>query len=69
MNQIQRIVKWAAIGAVVGFLFDFLVTSNQPTSVRVTLAFMLAGGGCVTAGLLAAVFLADEAHDEGVPRH
>jgi hypothetical protein len=57
--ETKRIVKWAVIGAVVGFGIVMLVSGRMPTGIRVTCGLIAAGAGCVTAALCAANFSHD----------
>ena len=59
MDATRRIVKWACFGGIALFVVDWFISGGETMSVRVTLGLMCAGGGFVTAGLLAAVFAGD----------
>lgn len=59
-DAIRKILKWAVIGAVVAFGIDWMVSGGWPIGHRLTLGLMCAGGGFVTAALLAANFAPDE---------
>jgi hypothetical protein len=60
--QIKRILRWALVGAVVAFVIDWFIASDQILSIRICFGLMVAGAGAVTGALLCANFTADEEH-------
>ena len=62
--EIKKLLLWAVVGAVVGFVTVWLVSSSMPTGHRVTCGLMAAGGGLVVFAMIAANFTPhDETHD------
>jgi len=66
--QVKRIVKWALIGALVGAIANFWLSSGESTGIRVCFALMVAGAGAVTGAMLCANFTADDS-DPSIPPH
>ena len=65
--QIKRIMRWALGGAVIAFVIDWIISSDQILSIRICFGLMVAGAGAVTGALLCANFTADE--DEPLEGH
>lgn len=57
--QIKRILRWALYGALVAFLIDWFISTDQILSIRICFGLMVAGAGAVTGALLCANFTAD----------
>ena len=66
--QVKRIVKWALIGALIGAIANFWLSSGEATGIRVCFALMVAGAGAITGAMLCANFTADDS-DPSIPPH
>jgi FtsH-binding integral membrane protein len=58
-SQLKKILRWALYGAVVAFVIDWFISSNEILSIRICFGLMVAGAGAVTGALLCANFTAD----------
>ena len=65
--ELKRIVKWAVVGAIAGFVTVILVSKGMPMGHRITCGLMAAGGGLVVFAMVAANFSKDNESHESAP--
>jgi hypothetical protein len=67
MTYTQKILAISTVGAVGAAGLDWILSGTEVTGVRIALALMLAAGGFVATGLVAAMFLEPEDEDHAEP--